>query len=619
MIKDSHEGSSREYVTDTCYVIPDKGILAGSGFPPLMVPQLPWRLLRCLMASPSAAVPYTVISQEVWGADRPARAVLQVLRRLRGFCLNVGAEADVLANTFEIVRNRGLRFNPPSHPIGESVETAIPGKLPAAAVRQKYRDGVYYLTETCCFDRDQCVLVNNGKTSKPLMGLIWEFLNCMMHHPGVKVSYKTIYQAVWKKPHHKPRDVSQLLHRLKRDYFDKIGVDEAEFTAMFTAVAKSGVIFRPIRPVDPNLSGISEAIRNTGIPEDQLLRIVECMLYRGLSGRMGRESIVALAKEKNTMAILELAELTYHGYITRNHKPDYKTACELYEKAGQHPAALWTLGYCIMNNFYPVVDRDEIDYLKARDYFNRAISISMKTAYSAPAYTSLGQLWEEGHYPEDDFAVTHKCKPCDMEQALVYYHKADDLGYHYATNRLGLYYEKEALRLSGNEKKRKEAFDWFQRSVELVPDGYALNKLGQYYETGFGCAISPDKACECYMRGVEEVLEDDITGWNLFNAGRVCALRIRNQPERYSDLPKAFGFFSDALQKLPGGEHGKVLIEMLEILRFGDLSALAPREAERTKSEALYRARRFLEEAEYGQDPSAEQIADRIRTLANDL
>ena len=159
-----------------------------------------------------------------------------------------------------------------------------------------------------------------------------------------------------------------------------------------------------------------------------------------------------------------------------------------FQRAGNHPTALWTLGYCIMNNYWPKVEPSRIDYLAARNYFQRALEITTESGVSAAAYTSLGQLWEEGHYPEDDFAVTGRLKKWDMEQALAYYRLADERGYHYATNRLGRYYEQQGeLQIGNNAGAKKKAFEYYQRSVQLVVDGFALNKLGLYYEKGFGC------------------------------------------------------------------------------------------------------------------------------------
>ena len=268
-----------------------------------------------------------------------------------------------------------------------------------------------------------------------------------------------------------------------------------------------------------------------------------------------------------------------------------------------------------MNNYWPVVEKSQIDYRKARDYFARALEITTTSAtgISAAAYTSLGQLWEEGHYPADNFETTHICLPRDMKKAVELYSKANDLGYHYATNRLGRYYEQLArTKLEKREENRQRAFQLFSRSVELVVDGYALNKLGNYYEEGFGCEKNPSKACDCYMRGVSnEVLEDDVTGWNLFNAARVCAYRIKGQPELYYDLPRAFDLFEEALRKLPQKDHGKVLLEMVDILLHDDVSAFSPETVKRKRREASVWVERFLSAKGIGSQLDGE-IVDKL-------
>lgn len=605
------------FITETCCVVSGKGLLVNNGSTQCKVSALTWLLVNRLISVPGRICSFPELYEAVWNTEREVADVQRTLRRLKEYCKRIGVDDKDLNRAFEFIPNEGIRFNPPDKHIDYIVP--LPVEEPVPVDSAQVQQGAYYITDTCYFLRKKQVLVNNGKTSKTMAGIVWDFLNHFLHHPGVLIPYDDISMAVWGDKFHNGDHISQLTIRLKREYLYPIGVNDEDLNLILVTTSKQGITFHPKKPINLDLEDIGEALRDTGIPQDQLLRMIDCMLYRGISGRMGREAIVALAKKNNMLAALELGELYYHGYVSRNHKPDYKTACEYYEKAGQHPTALWTLGYCIMNNYWPVVDKDQIDYLKARDYFVQAINITTKTSKSAAAYTSLGQLWEEGHYPEDDFAVTHRCQPRDMKQAMYYYKLADNLGYHYATNRLALRQEKYALSLPGNKDEEKKAFELFERSISLVVDGYALNKLGQYYEKGFGCEVNPDKACECYIRGVDEVLEDDITGWNLFNAGRVCANRIRNQPQWYCDLPRAFDLFNDALLKLPAKDHGKVLVEMMEILSFGDTSALDPIMVERKKHEVQYRVRRYLEEVEKSKDSRDREMAERVRVLSGNL
>ena len=136
---------------------------------------------------------------------------------------------------------------------------------------------------------------------------------------------------------------------------------------------------------------------------------------------------------------------------------------------------------------------------------------------------------------------------------------------------------------------------------------------------GFGCEINPDKACQCYMRAADEALEDDITGWNLFNAARVCANRIKNQPQWYYNLPRAFDLFTEALRTMPLKDQGKVLIEMLEILSFDDISVLTPEAIEQKKYEIQYLAHRYLNEAEKSNSSLDQKVISRVHMLVHNL
>ncbi len=430
----------------------------------------------------------------------------------------------------------------------------------------------YYITETCYVLLSKRELVNLNSSCK-LKGLIWKFLNCLMERHDSIVSYDEICEKLWPNKESGLNDITQIMYRLRHQCFDAVGVDSKELEEVLQPIPGEGIILRPYRPTAMPLDGVTDGLRQTGIENQEFSEIVDCLMRLGISGRMGRERLVVLANAGNKLAALELGELYYYGYITRNHKPDFQTACEWYKKAGDHPVALWSLGYCIMNNYYPVVDPSQIDYQAARDYFERTITITTETGISAAALTSIGTLWETGHYPAKDFAETRRCEKQNVKRALSYYKMADEMGYHYATNRLGLYYEKLGrMSQADSEENQKKAFSFFERSVSLVADGYALNKLGLYYENGFGCQINPAKACECYIRGVEEALQDDVTGWNYFNAGRVCANRIKQQPQSYYDLSRAFSYFDEALRKLPVDEHGQILLEMLDILMLNSSS-----------------------------------------------
>ena len=404
--------------------------------------------------------------------------------------------------------------------------------------------------------------------------------------------------------------IKQNLIRDQRPYEEIVAVEQAgcvdeiathvfhDIATYLTCCAQSNYLNkRPIVSLS-RLKAINSAVKaesdvmseNKGelYMDHDLMEIVEHLMYQGLSGRMGREQLFALANGGNPYAAYEIGELYFHGYITRNHKPDIIKACEWYEKAQNHPGALWTLGYCILNNFYPHVPENEIDYQTALNYFKKAQSIETPFGGSPEALTSIGQMWEEGCYPAEDFAQTRHCLPSDPKKAFEYYCRADALGYHYATNRIALRHEKAG--------RFKEAFEYYARSAEMVDDGYVLNKLGQFFEYGKGCEKNISKACEYYVKAVEEVLEDDVTAWGLFNAGRVYACRIPNQPEKYFNLNRAFELFVEAFERIKLEEKHLVLHELLDILLAANTSSLANRELNRWKDDVRDLSEIYLRE-----------------------
>lgn len=281
--------------------------------------------------------------------------------------------------------------------------------------------------------------------------------------------------------------------------------------------------------------------------QDELREMTELMLYQGISGSMGRQNLFRLANQGNRIACFELGELFY--YHSGSGISDYAKAKYWYEKAGDHPGAVWTLGYMIITNKCPQVDPDKIDYLKALDYFNRA------GEKSAPALTSIGQLWDEGHYPKADGTFEN----ADNNKAVEYYRMAAEMQYHFAMNRLALYYEH-----NGNAS---EAYRWLEKSNQIAADGWTLNKLGYYAEHGIGCERNLDVAAEFYLRAITEPPSETIAPWAQFNAARVYSGQLQKSREQYYDLRKAWELFVNAIKNFKSvQEHPMVLNEMLSVL-----------------------------------------------------
>lgn len=451
------------------------------------------------------------------------------------------------------------------------------------------------INETFYVDLDQKCIYRVDGVSKTLPRLPWQFLVCLVSQPEKTVTHEALCLELYDICDDSSKKRLRGLLSTIQNCFESIGLSNSEFKQIFQTQHGIGYIFRPkleTLEINPDVLDLTSRVK---VPTQDFSAIVDCMLYQGISGKMGRHSMKKLAESGNAWSSFEIGELYYYGYCTVNHKPDYKVASYWYEKAAEknHPCALWTLGYMIMNNYYPRVPDTHIDYEKALQYFLRAVRITEASGGFPAALTSIGQLWEEGHYPSSDFSVdadqTLKFEPRNINKAIDYYKQADSLGYHYATNRLALHYEKQC--------RFDEAYRYYKRSSELVADGYTFNKLGLFCEKGRGCEKDLELACKFYIRSVEDVFEDDITAWGMFNAGRVYANRIPYQSSRYFDLKHAFDLFCRAISCLPTEKHDQILREMMLVLLTEDLSSLTAEEISFLCFQTRLRTNMYLSEA----------------------
>ena len=487
-------------------------------------------------------------------------------------------------------------------------------------------DFVYGLTTTCYVDlrRKTVVYVSRDrqKTEKKLAKKLWLYIEVLMQSPNAPVNVNTILNHLY--PDEVFIDAKNSRYRLDNikgrlcDALREIGVTDEELDHLIeVGCGKNTIQLNPTKPVSTSLHTVLELINESGMSEAQLANVLSYMMYQGVCGRMGREMLVSLAKDGNGWAAFEIGELYFHGYITQNHLPNYEKACEWYKKAGDHPGALWSLGYAMMKNYWPHMnDPADIDYGTALQYLEKANKMLRVKGGSPAALTSIGQLWEEGHYPARDYTTENRhFEPQSFNKAKQYYEQADAMGYHYATNRLALYHEKKFMSMltSNNlDNRAVKAFECYKRSSELVGDGYIYNKLGQLLEKGIGCKRNVDEACVYYMKSVDGVLEDDMTGWGTFNAARVCANRISGQSLAFVNYPRALDLFRSALQMLPVEKRAVVLTEMINVLL--DNAAQIPVDiAQRWKLITVDDTERFLKNYEKMID-----ISD-ARTLKNRL
>lgn len=330
--------------------------------------------------------------------------------------------------------------------------------------------------------------------------------------------------------------------------------------------------------IEPDTADILSRI---SITKNQVADLMDCLVNQGMSGRMGRNMLMKMANQKNTnpLAAFELGEMYYYGYITehatkaeRNRKARY-----YYELAAEKgvPAASWTLGYMILKGDIPETgprispddDRRMPDYQKVVYYLDQAGD------QCAPALTTRGQLWQEGHYPAADFASTGRCEPVDEEKALELYRKAAGMGYYFAVNRIARYYH--------GRGEYVEALRQWERSARLVPHFYALNYIGQYYENGTGCERDLKKACDYYLASVEKTLPEERGPWAKINAGRVWTGRLGDYDTGKRDLRHAADLLMSALPDLALVDRFRPLYVLLE--------ALSGREADEKEARSIGR------------------------------
>lgn len=305
------------------------------------------------------------------------------------------------------------------------------------------------------------------------------------------------------------------------------------------AQAASDSYYRREVKIGPEAAGM---LRNVKMTEKEYSDIVDCLLCKGMSGRMGRHTLMALAEDGNPMAAFEIGELYYYGYITDYGPNDQRGKLEArkwYLRAADRgiPAANWTLAYMIVRQQVPNEGPNGLP-----DYEEALRRLKAAGSSCAPALTTIGQLWQEGHIPADDFAVTGRFRQADEKKALALYEQAANMGYHYAVNRLAKHYH--------DRKEYKAALRHWEWSAELVRDSYALNMLGQYYEKGLGCEPDMERACRYYMSSVDDTLPGDRTAWARVNAGRVLTGRLDTYHTGRRDLERAADLLMSAMPDL---------------------------------------------------------------------
>lgn len=197
-----------------------------------------------------------------------------------------------------------------------------------------------------------------------------------------------------------------------------------------------------------------QPIFETGINIDynnkELEEYLKINLYEGISYI---SSLLELSKKDNMYANAELGSLEYSGLISGN--SNYEKSFSYYKKAAlkNHPKACWMVANLILMD---KVKEKDINIMW--DYLNKSLKLG-----SIAAINTLGKCLISGINPE---------KIIDEEKSLNLFIKASEMGYSYAYNNLGLYYERK--------KDYEKSLKYFKLSADLY-NSWALNKVGEYY------------------------------------------------------------------------------------------------------------------------------------------
>ena len=181
---------------------------------------------------------------------------------------------------------------------------------------------------------------------------------------------------------------------------------------------------------------------------NELQEYLKINLYDGISYI---SSLNYLASKDNMYANAELGSLEYSGLISG--KCNYEKSYHYYLKAAKkdHPKACWMVANLILMK---KVKENDMDFMWK--YLIKAYNLG-----SIAAINTIGKCYMNGYNPESIV---------DEKKALEYFNKASQMGYSYAYNNLGLYYERN--------NNLKIAYKYYKLSADLY-NSWALNKVGE--------------------------------------------------------------------------------------------------------------------------------------------
>ena len=243
---------------------------------------------------------------------------------------------------------------------------------------------------------------------------------------------------------------------------------------------------------------------------DEYLRI---NLYEGISYI---SSLLELSKKDNMYANAELGSLEYSGLISG--VINYEKSYNYYKKAAlkNHPKACWMVSNLILMK---KVKEQDINIMW--EYLLKAEKLG-----SIAALNTIGKCLLSGYNPDNII---------DEEKALEYFIKASDLGYSYAYNNLGLYYEKH--------KQYDEALKYFKLSADLY-NSWALNKVGEMLRNGGKL----DEAYFYYLKSSECPINER-NYYSYYNLAKYYYLVGNDDLNIKKDIKRAIEYFNKASDK----------------------------------------------------------------------
>lgn len=242
---------------------------------------------------------------------------------------------------------------------------------------------------------------------------------------------------------------------------------------------------------------LNEFIKQKKISSNHLKEYLKEVVWKdGISGKAGIRNILYLAEhslaegkdKKNPFILYEAGEIEYYGR-GRSHIPDYEKAYQYYQEAAtefQHPLALWSMGYMIMNlaekgealSVHNQLSREK-RYERALVLFNACL---MQDAKCGAAYNSLGKACKNNNIPEplkEKYIYKWGCDAKELFQKSRKNGNVYGMNNYYDCLVKGSRNKEEEIR----KKALEEAFEVIKEAAALL-NPWAANRLAEIYFQG---------------------------------------------------------------------------------------------------------------------------------------